>query len=346
MVGDRRTLFTCNDGTVHSLASVIPVAGIGRFEAEVFGTMESSEVAAVLASLAATATGVEVVGGLWYCSSTAAVAGVVLEDGRSVVVRAYQRSASSSFIEGVVRAQDRLASAGFPCARPLSGPVVVDGILGRVESLLPDPGPRRFEPGEMNESARGLARVVSLAATVDPAGLDRHPMALPDTQLYPSPHSPLFDFDATASGAEWIDEIASAARRAMTDVTPVIAHGDWSARNVRLGPGGLLGAYDWESLQHGPETTAVGVAAATWRSLGEPHEPMAPSADEIMRYVTLYEAGREGPFTARQRRSARAAAAFALAYTARCEHALDPGTRTGRASERLATDDHMQPLLE
>lgn len=161
---------------------MIVAAGIGRFEAEVFGTMKPSEVAAVLAHSAATATGAEVVGGLWYCGSVAAVAGVVLEDGRSVVVRAYQRSASSSFIEGVVRVQDHLASVGFPCARALGGPVVVDGVLGRVESLLPDPGARRFEPGEMGESARGLARMVSLASTVEPAGLDRHPMALADTE--------------------------------------------------------------------------------------------------------------------------------------------------------------------
>ena len=84
-------------------------------------------------------------------------------------------------------------------------------------------------------SARGLARLVSLKNGIDPAGLGANPMALPDTDLYPSPHSPLFDFERTAAGAQWIDEIAAAARAAMTADDALISHGDWSARNIRLG---------------------------------------------------------------------------------------------------------------
>lgn len=170
-------------------------------------------------------------------------------------------------------------------------------------------------------------------------------MTLPDDELYPPPHSPLFDLTATKAGAEWIDEIAAAARTAMTDDDALISHGDWSARNVRLGPDGLIGVYDWESLRFGPESTAVGSAAATWRSLGGPNDPTAPSAAEIERFIVLYERERDQPFSAGQRRSARAAAVFALAYTARCEHALRPGIRSGRASGRLAQDDGLRSLI-
>jgi hypothetical protein len=170
-------------------------------------------------------------------------------------------------------------------------------------------------------------------------------MTVPEMQLYPAPHSPLFDFTATAAGAGWIDEIATAARERMTDDVAVIAHGDWSARNVRLGPGGLVCAYDWESLQQQPETTAVGVAAATWRSAGGPGEPLAPPAAEIRRNVEQYERARGHPFTTSQRHSAHAAAVYGLAYPARCEHALTPGTTTGRASGRLAADDGLRSLL-
>ena len=148
-----------------------------------------------------------------------------------------------------------------------------------------------------------------------------------------------------AAGAEWIDEIAAAARVAIMDREAVVAHGDWSARNIRLGPAGLVCAYDWESLQYGPESKALGVAAATWRSLGEPNEPLAPSAPEIQRYIDLYERARRRPLSENQRRSACAAAVFALAYTARCEHALHPGTREGRASGRLARDNGLLSLI-
>ena len=299
----------------------------------------------MLSSLTQQAAGVEARRGLWYRSSVAAVAGVVLDDGQEVVVRAYRRDVSPRFLDGVVRVQRHLAGRGFRCAVPLGEPVSTRGLIGRLESMRADPGPRRPALSDMAASARGLSQMIGLAATVDPAGLDAHPMVLPDEQVYPPPHSPLFDFDATAAGAGWIDEIATSARERMTDDRTVIAHGDWSARNVRLDGGELLCAYDWESLQQCPESTAVGIAAATWRSLGVTGEPLAPAAPEIERYVGQYQLARGRPFTSTQRRSAHAAAVYALAYTARCEHALTPGITTGRASGRLAADDGLRSLL-
>jgi hypothetical protein len=268
-----------------------------------------------------------------------------LDDGRAVAVHAYLGDVMPDFLSGVVRVQGHLAGVGFPSARPLSGPVSAGGVLGRVETLLPDPGMRRFSVQEMPASASGLARLIALAAEVDRAGLDAHPMTLPANDLYPPPHSPLFDFEATAEGAKWIDEIATAAREQMTDQHPVIAHGDWSARNVRLDPVGLSGVYDWESVQVIPEATAVGIAAATWQAIGTDDDPLAPTATEIREYVARYETARGHPFTTTARCGAHAAAVYALAYTARCEHALAPGTTTGRASGRL-TNDGLRFLLD
>lgn len=324
---------------------MIRTAGVGAVEDAIFATTDTSTIAAVLSSLVEATTGQQVHSGRWYRSSVTAVASVRLDSGRTVVVRAYQPGTSATFIDGVVRVQAHLAAAGFPCPIPSGAAIVVDGVLGRTESLVPDPGPRRFAPSEMTGSAASLARLVALAGGLDPAGLEHHPMSLTDTALYPPPHSPVFDFAATTSGAEWIDEIAVAARAAMTDTSAVIAHGDWSARNVRLGASGLVCAFDWESLQYGPESTALGIAAATWRALGEPDEPMAPAAAEIRQYVEQYERARRRPLTAGQRRSAGAAAVYALAYTARCEHALEHGTREGRASARLARDAGLLDLL-
>ena len=322
-----------------SLERVVAGSTPGVVDLDIFDTTDPAGIAGVLSSLVAQAVGVRVQDGWWYQSSAAAVAGVRLIDGRSVAVHAYRPGTSEEFVEGVVRVQRHLVDGGFPSARPLSGPVSVGGVLGRVESLRPDPGQRRFAAGEMSASAAGLARLVTLAAAVDPAGLDTHPMSLSDSELYPEPHSAVFDFAATSAGAEWIDDVARAARAEMVSNSSVIAHGDWSARNVRLDRRGLCGVYDWESLQLVAEPTAVGIAAATWCSLGGPSEPLAPSASEIRAYVDAYESHRSGRFELSQRRGAWAAAVFALAYTARCEHALEPGTRTGRASGRLAAGD-------
>ena len=328
-----------------SLAELIEVAGPGAVELDIFGTTDATDIASKLSSLVVAAAASEVRDGLWCKSSVASVAAVRLEDDRHVVVHAYRPDVTSDFIDGVVRVQSHLADSGFPTARPLSGPVSADGLLGRVECLRPDPGPRRFAPHEMPESAHGLARLVALAAAVDPAGLDEHPMSLQETRLYPEPHSPLFDFAATAEGARWIDDIATAAREQMATERPVIAHGDWSARNIRLDSDGLECVYDWESLQLVPEPTAVGIAAATWRYVGEPDEPLAPTATEIRRYVDAYESHRGQPFQAADRRAAHAAAVYALAYTARCEHALPPGTTPGRASGRRVNDG-LRSLLD
>ena len=330
---------------VTSLGELIAAAGPGAVEVDVFETVDPWDIASTLAAIASTGTGVEVREGIFYQASAAAVAGLLLDDDREVVVHAYRRDATLEFVEGVARVQGQLAAAGFPCARPFSGPLRDGGVIGRVETLRPDPGPRRFAPHEMRASAHGLAWMISLAEGLDPTGLDAHPMALPDAHLYPRPHSPLFDFAATAAGAEWVDELAIAARDRMTDDHRVVAHGDWSARNVRLGPEGMVCVYDWESLQHCPESTAVGIAAATWRSVGAPGEPLAPSDPEIRQYVEQYELARGHPFTSEDRNSAYAAAVYALAYTARCEHALVPGTTAGRASGRLAAGVGLRPLL-
>ncbi|MDZ7733921.1 MAG: hypothetical protein U5R31_13410 [Acidimicrobiia bacterium] len=131
------------------LASVIEAAGVGDLEAEVFGTTDPRTVAEVMSSIAGATTDRRVNAALWHRSSVAAVAGVVLDDGGEVVVRAYRPSTSSAFIEGVVRVQGHLADAGFVCATPLGEPTLVAGVLGRAESMLADPGPRRFASSEM-----------------------------------------------------------------------------------------------------------------------------------------------------------------------------------------------------
>ena len=118
------------------------------------------------------------------------------------------------------------------------------------------------------------------AAAVGVAPLAMHPMATPVDHLYPEPHSPLFDFEATRRGAEWIDDLASTAlmARDSDETAPVVAHTDWSARNVRVWPDGIRAIYDADSLSLVPESTAVGIAAATWSAFGEAGEPIGAVA--------------------------------------------------------------------
>lgn len=49
---------------------------------------------------------------------------------------------------------------------------------------------------------------------------------------------------------------------------------------------------------------------------------LVPTPDEVAAFIDDYDAARDQPLTAEQRSGIHAAAAFLIAYTARCEHAL------------------------
>jgi len=191
----------------------------------------------------------------------------------------------------------------------------------------------------MGLSAAGLARQIDLCRDIDGSALSPHPMDPKADDLYPIPHSPVFDFEATTRGAEWIDELAEAARtvRDQQEADLVVAHCDWSARNVRMDSEGLIAVYDWDSLATVTEAVAVGQAAATWSAIdgGE----VAPSAEEVASYALRYEDARGAGFTTAERAAVGAAALYVLAYTARCEQAIDPEAAVHlRARPRLAVE--------
>jgi hypothetical protein len=303
--------------------------GAGSVDRDVLGTDQPIEIAEIFERFCIERLGASPVGGLFYAASAGCVLGVHLDSGADVVVKAYQSRWSQSFLAAVQDGEERVAAGGIPCPRPLAAPTPLrEGRpnLAVVETWLPDPGLR---PGgtaaARGVSARGLARQVALCVGLP--GSDRllsHPLGSPDTRLYPEPHSPLFDFDSTAVGAEWIDELAHRASllRAQDERAPIVAHTDWSARNVRFDEDRLLAVYDWDSLALVPESAALGQAAMTWSVTADPGGTEFPTLDSVLAYMEDYEAEREGPLTTRQRRAARASAVWVLAYTSRCEHSL------------------------
>ncbi len=305
-------------------------------EQEIFGTHEPGTVAAWYSRLCTQVLGSPIAAPLFYVSSSGCVAGVELADGRQLSVKAHQRRSSLDLLQLIDDAQRRLASAGFACPMPEIAPVRFEQVFVTVEQLLFDPGMRVLAPEEMSASAAALAEAAGILREVDPtpwAGL--HTFHAAPGALYPEPHSPLFDFTLQRDDEEVVrvDELAAAAiaARDRGDAPLALFHCDWSARNIRLRDGRLIASYDWDSLDACRESAAVGNAAATWRSTGEPDDPPAPGPDEIDAYLDAYlEAA--GPDEHRRRcgRSLRAwrvaamgEALWLLAYTARCEHAIE-----------------------
>ena len=307
-----------------------------------FGTSDCYEIETVLTALGSHAARDPITEALFYRSSVGCVAGLASACGRTVVVKAHQPSRHLSSLRAIASVQTALAADGFPCPAVIAPPERLGPGLGYAtfESYLADPGQSSITRKMLGVSARGLARLAAHTKKLGSIGCELAPPDLPKDTLYPPPHSPLFDFEATGEGAEWIDDVAALA---LEDIRhersePHLMHGDWSAANVRLSEIELLAVYDWDSLVFAPLSRAVGVAAATWSAWGETSEPVAPCADEVRRYVLEFERA-FGQLSEVQRKAAYAHALYCLAYTARCEHSVDPGGQSHlRARPRLRSE--------
>jgi hypothetical protein len=328
--------------------------GVGTIERDVLGTDDPRQIAETFESFCIRQLGAPPAGGLFYAASAGCVLGVHLESGNDVVIKAYQSRWGAPLLTAVQAVENRVALGGIPCPRPLAPPTAIRAgrsNLAVVETWLPDPGMR---PGGSDAvrrvSAAGLAHQIALCTDVPgiapPAG---HPLGSQSDRLYGTPHSPLFDFDSTRLGAEWIDDIARRAKlaREEDESAPVVAHTDWSARNARFNEERILAVYDWDSLALVRESTALGQAAMTWSVTADPGGTKFPNVSSVLAYIDDYESARDMRLTYRQRRAARAAAVYILAYTARCEHSLATRglARQDQDAARLCLADAAAELL-
>jgi len=318
--------------------------GTSAVDEEVFGTGDAGEIASLVDRFCRDELDAGTAAGLFYGASAGCVLAVRLAGGADVVIKAYQERWEAPYLRAVQAVQAHAARSGIPCATPLRGPAPV--VPGRpnqaiVESYLPDPGMRPYASAtERRVSAAGLARQVAACRELPaPPELADHPLRRSAAGLYGEPHSPLFDFEGTAAGAEWIDALATRAIpvRDADERPPVVAHMDWAARNVRLDDHGLVAVYDWDSVALVPESTAVGQAAVTWRVTADPGGTEFPALPDIAGFIADYEAAAGYTLDEAQWGAAGGAAAWVLAYTSRCEHALD-AKGMARADQHAARD--------
>jgi hypothetical protein len=260
----------------------------------------------------------------------------VLEDGRPVVIKCHQPDVAAAALTAMARVRRHLERARIPLPTFIGGPFPIGRGLATIEALLAC-GVRR-DPHE-REVARRIAELLAeLVAHSRPFSDDP---ALPwsllgaprDGARWPRPHSRLFDFAATQENAERIDEVADAAvaLRAETVGAWVVGHADLRAEHVRFvaadGVAGLelAAIYDWDSLSRVREPFLVGQVAhafcADWAL--EDHR-QAPTLAEARQFIDDYQRARGTRFSREERAAIGAAFAYSVAYTARCEHALDP----------------------
>jgi hypothetical protein len=186
------------------------------------------------------------------------------------------------------------------------------------------------EPEVRRAMARELVRFHRLATGT---GLrPRREFLRPESALWPKPHNALFDFDATAAGAEWIDEIAAAARTIADRRVgaEIVGHTDWSAKHLRFSPElEATALYDWDSVTTDFEPALVGTAAGSFTYTEELGYEIQvwPSTAESQAFVAEYEEERGMPFDDDERAATGAACVYLRAYAARCHHSVGGDAR-------------------
>jgi Phosphotransferase enzyme family len=271
--------------------------------------------------------GAGIAGPRFYVASTGCVLGVDLDDGRGVVVKVHQPVTAAPVLAAVQRVQRHLHERGFPAPVPLAGPAALGPGIAIVESMLAAGiVPDATRPRMRRVLATSLRRLFTLTREfTGAAALSRRAVPRGEDRVFPRVHSPVFDFEATRVGAEWIEDLAARAAPtvARDGAGPtVLTHVDFRVEHLRVDGDQLVAVYDWDSLCVDFEAVAVGQVAHAFTI--DWSEPVAhvPSVDEATAFVEDYEQVRGRRFDDREWRVARAAWVYSTAYGARCEHAL------------------------
>ena len=143
--------------------------------------------------------------------------------------------------------------------------------------------------------------------------------------LWPTPHDTRFDFEASADGAEWIDDLGRQAfeRLRRTDASPPRAgHIDWRVQNLAFDGDLIVAIYDWDSIAVASEPVFVGNAAGRVPDRLEGPSPRSPTdrrRDARLRRATTRKLAADRSHSD-EREELDAANLALLAYTARCQH--------------------------
>lgn len=304
----------------------------------IYGTVDPAEIAAIADDFVHTHLGVRVAGHLFFTTSVGSVHGVRLTDDRRVILKVYPPDrwpGWTDHLRAVHRIQAHLAERGYPCPRPLLGPHPCARGVAIVESHL-DVGERAdgFDPAVRRTIAAGLAELVALARPFAGDEALRPSLLDASDDLWPTPHSALFDFSREPGKAAWIDAWARRARDGDPQAGAwVVGHTDFRVEHLRFTQARITTVYDWDSLARIREPALVGsIARAFTADWQQDESPRTPDPKDILGFLADYELARGAPFTPDERRSARAACVHAIAYTARCGHALDPDEHEDRAT--------------
>jgi hypothetical protein len=321
------------------------VSAVTGVEAAVIGPLSREDVDAWVFRALELLVGERVREVLFRSGRIDAVYGMVTDSNTQLLLKVHRPPVDVQGRRLVARAQQVLADAGFPCARPLAGPTTVDDKVVSVETLLPQ-GERAdgHDPRIRKAVAEGLAQQVTM--------LDLHPGLVArigrppawcyyDRGAWAGTHDAVFDFRTTPLEYAWLQQFAQDAadllRTARHDCQLVAAHADWYCGNLRFEGFRLVAAFDWD-LFADSEPAVAGITAGMFSS-GTSVLAGPPTPQDAAGFLREYEAARRIRFAPSERTMAEGAVRWSIAYTARCDVTLARGGRPppGSALDLLST---------
>lgn len=245
------------------------------------------------------------------------VVGLELSGGQRIVlkVRAFEER-----LEACTAVQRHLFDAGFPCPRPLIGPVRVGKEAWSAEAYVA--GGEFLAPGPDSPDllAKLLRRVVELAPAPDavPSLAPSPPWVAWDHAgegPWPLPDDLPLDMNGH-SGPDWLDDLARRVRERMRrhELPHVVGHGDWELQNLRWVGREPLVVHDWDSVVSMPEAALAGAASSIY--LATPQRPLAATLAESAAFIVAYGRARGG-WTQDEVEVAWAAGLWTLAFDAK-----------------------------
>lgn len=310
----------------------------------IFGTVDPQQIGQQIADLCRASLDQEIsICEFWEVSVSFTI-GLRLTSGQRTVAK-FRSSDNITLptLQAVCQVQEYLANCGFPAPQIILPPLQQGNTFASIETLL-DEGENcdAHDPIVRRAMATGLAQQIQLAQSL--VSLPNLPLSrLQSTQLWEKPHNALFDFERTCEGAEWIDLIAERTKAEYSNVNyPLrIGHMDWSVKNMRFHNGRLSAVYDWDSLRLENELVILGNTLKGFLTTWYVNvESIVPTPEEVNLFIQDYEFAREQTFTPSEQQKIRAAFLYSMAYTARCEHAIDPSGEQIRGSFREALQNY------
>lgn len=249
---------------------------------------------------------------LFTMGHLSAVTGLVLRDGRAVVVKMRPMAYRLDACAAVHR---HLFDAGFPCPEPLAGPEPLGGYAASAELLVPG-GDLIVESAQpAAKHAALLAELIRLAPAAGKVGdLAPAPPWTAWNHAYPGMWPPADDrLDDLNSAPSWVDGVARRIRERLSAVAgpDVIGHGDFEAQNLRWSGSEPLAVHDWDSVICAPEPIVVGLAAAVWPA---GITSAAATVEQTAAFLDGYQAARGVTWPADAVGAAWAAGLWVLAF--------------------------------